>query len=234
VNITPNSGEAIVTLDRVFKTYPDGTRALRDISLRICRGETVALMGPSGSGKSTFLHLVGGLERATSGRLTVAGEELGAADQDRLACLRQRGVGIVFQEPQLLSSCTVLENVLLPRLATQRATTAADLARALELLDAVGLGKHAQGWPARLSGGERQRVALVRALINSPPVLLADEPTGSLDRATSEALVELLLRFNREQGLTLIVATHAPEVGARMGRLLHLEDGSLAGASREP
>ena len=227
------SGPPILVLDAVGKRFaaPGGGEApwvLRDVSLAVAAGESLAVVGPSGSGKSTLLNLVGGLDRPTSGRVLVGGRDLARLDERALAAYRRTDVGLVFQLHHLLPQCTALENVLVPTLAGEGAKTEGADARARRLLDRVGLGGRFDHRPGQLSGGERQRVAVVRALINGPRLLLADEPTGALDHASAASLVDLLVDLNREEGVTLVVATHAPDVAGRMAHTLGLRDGRLA------
>ena len=219
---------------------------LNGVSLAVAAGETVAIIGPSGSGKSTLLQIIGTLDRATSGEVLLAGKNLAALDERQVAEVRNRQIGFVFQAHYLLPQCTVIENVLVPTLArssrreeahskkpqkdksliTSAATESAP-ARAERLLKRVGLGERLHHRPGQLSGGERQRVAVVRALINQPQLLLADEPTGALDHASATALGQLLTELNQEEGVTLIVVTHAMDLARRMGRVMRLEDGKL-------
>ncbi len=201
---------------------------LKELSLEVARGESVAVVGPSGSGKSTLLHIIGTLDRPTSGSITLDGRDLGALDDRQLAEVRNRQIGFVFQSHYLLPQCTVLENVLVPTLASPDSVArkgAGD--RAERLLSRVGLAERKAHRPGQLSGGERQRVAVVRALINQPQLLLADEPTGSLDHKSAQELGQLLLELNREEGVTLVVVTHALELARRMARVLELRDGTL-------
>ena len=213
----PNSAGALTVLDNV--------------SLEVARGESLAIVGPSGSGKSTLLHLIGTLDRPTSGTVVLDGQDLGALNDQQLAAVRNRQIGFVFQSHYLLPQCTVLENVLVPTLACAEAAVR-DRAgeRAGRLLKRVGLAERMSHRPGELSGGERQRVAVVRALINQPQLLLADEPTGSLDQTSARDLGQLLLELNREEGVTLIVVTHARELAQRMGRVLELKEGRLVSA----
>jgi lipoprotein-releasing system ATP-binding protein len=229
----------LLRLANVTKRYdapdkPEALTVLKDVSLEIARGESLAIVGPSGSGKSTLLHIIGTLDRPTSGSVALDGRDLSALDEQQLAAVRNRQIGFVFQAHYLLPQCTVLENVLVPTL-TSPETAAGDGVgeRAVRLLKRVGLGERTSHRPGELSGGERQRVAVVRALINQPQLLLADEPTGSLDHASAQELGGLLLELNREEGVTLIIVTHALELARRMGRLLELKDGGLVPAAAQ-
>jgi lipoprotein-releasing system ATP-binding protein len=224
----------LLKLAGVSKRYeapdkPAALTVLRDIALEVASGESLAIIGPSGSGKSTLLHIMGTLDRPTSGAVILAGQDLSALDDQQLAAVRNRQIGFVFQAHYLLPQCTVLENVLVPTLA-QPNGKASDGAgeRARQLLKRVGLGERARHRPGELSGGECQRVAVVRALINQPQLLLADEPTGSLDHTAAQQMGQLLLELNREEGVTLIVVTHALDLARRMRRVLELKDGSLS------
>jgi len=202
---------------------------LRGVTLEVEAGESLAIIGPSGSGKSTLLNVIGTLDRPDRGTVTLDGQDLTRLDELQLAQVRNRQIGFIFQSHHLLPHCTVLENVLVPTLATRDGTVrngAEDRAR--RWLEKIGLGERLRHRPGQLSGGERQRVAVVRALINQPKLLLADEPTGALDRASALNLGDLLVRLNREEGVTLIVVTHALELAKRMGRVLELREGQLA------
>jgi lipoprotein-releasing system ATP-binding protein len=202
---------------------------LDQVTLEVARGESLAIVGPSGSGKSTLLQIIGTLDRPTSGSVALDGQDLNGLDEVQIAAVRNRQIGFVFQAHYLLPQCTVWENVLVPTLACAD-TALRDGAgeRAARLLKRVGLEERKSHRPGELSGGERQRVAVVRSLINQPKLLLADEPTGSLDHASAQALGQLLLELNREEGVTLIVVTHARDLARRMGRVLELTDGRLA------
>ena len=223
----------LLRLTRVTKRYdaPDKAGALTildDVSLDLTRGESLAIVGPSGSGKSTLLHIIGTLDRPTSGSVALNGQDLGGLNDQQLAAVRNRQIGFVFQSHYLLPQCSVLENVLVPTLATDEAAARDGASeRAGRLLKRVGLGERMSHRPGELSGGERQRVAVVRALINQPQLLLADEPTGSLDQTSARELGQLLLELNREEGVTLIIVTHARELAQRMGRVLELKEGRL-------
>jgi putative ABC transport system ATP-binding protein len=220
--------DALIHLNGVTKRYDsDAAAALDDVSLRIAAGEAVAVMGPSGSGKSTLLNLVAGLDRPTSGTVTVAGERIDKLSESGVARFRRRRIGMIFQFFNLLDDLTVLDNVLLPaQLAgTPRARARA---RAGELLAVLRIEQHRQAYPARLSGGERQRVAIARALVNQPELLLADEPTGALDTSTGKEIGELLLDLN-QSGQTMVLVTHNPELAAQYaGRTVQLVDGRIA------
>jgi lipoprotein-releasing system ATP-binding protein len=219
---------AQLQLTDVSKTFGEGDLAvdvLKPCSLSIEAGETVAVVGPSGSGKSTLLNLIGTLDLPSSGSIRLEGKELGSLNANALAALRNEAIGFIFQDHSLLPQCSALENVLLPTLAT--GTAEAHRARAEELLQKVGLAERAHQRPGQLSGGECQRVAVVRALINSPKLLLCDEPTGALDRANADQLVQLLLDLNAETGATLILVTHDPSVAERMQRTLTIADGVI-------
>ena len=209
---------------------PRPTEVLRGIDLDVAAGEAVAVVGPSGSGKSTLLAILGTMDHPAAGRVEIDGRAAHDLRGNDAARLRATRVGFVFQEHHLLPQCTALENALLPAMAAggRRGARAAE-ARARDLLDRVGLADHADHLPSQLSAGQRQRAALVRALINTPALLLADEPTGALDQEASALLVDLLLEINRDRDTALVVATHAPEVAARMDRVLRLAGGLLVG-----
>ena len=228
-----NDSQPLLELTRVAKRYdaPDGTAGisvLKDISLRMERGEALAIVGPSGSGKSTLLNIIGTLDRPTSGDVWLSGRDVAALCERDLARLRACEIGFVFQQHHLLPQCTVLENVLVPTLADDAPQTpAAAHERARRLLERVGLSARLQHAPGQLSGGECQRVAVARALINTPTLLLADEPTGSLDLETADTLGQLLIELNREENVALIVVTHAAALARRMARQFTLRNGML-------
>ncbi len=200
---------------------------LRGITLEVAKGESLALVGPSGSGKSSLLMLMGGLERATGGEVRAMGQDLTAMNEDALARFRRHNMGVVFQSFHLIPTMTALENVATP-LELAGHSDAFD--RAEEELRAVGLGSRIDHYPSQMSGGEQQRVALARAAAPRPAILLADEPTGNLDGATGEAIMELLFGLQSRHGATLVLVTHAPELAARCGRVARLNDGRLADA----
>jgi putative ABC transport system ATP-binding protein len=203
---------------------------LHGITLEIARGETVALTGPSGSGKSSLLMLMGGLERATGGRVEALGHDLTAMNEDQLARFRREHMGVVFQSFHLIPTMTALENVATP---LELAGHADAFDRAEAELEAVGLASRAQHYPSQMSGGEQQRVALARAVAPRPEILLADEPTGNLDGATGEAIVKLLMELRDRHGATLVLVTHAPELASRCDREIRLRDGRVAEPVRE-
>jgi len=198
---------------------------LKGVDLKLSAGEAVGLVGPSGSGKSTLMMVIAGLERASAGRVMVAGTDLGPLDEDALASFRRAHVGIVFQSFHLIPTMTALENVAVPLELAGRADAAAEAGR---LLDAVGLGSRLSHYPSQLSGGEQQRVALARAFVARPRLLLADEPTGNLDRATGGAVIDLLFALNADSGTTLLLITHDPAIAERCARIVRMEDGRVA------
>jgi lipoprotein-releasing system ATP-binding protein len=201
---------------------------LRGLNLRVEPGESVSIAGPSGCGKSTLLNLLGALDRPDAGRVLMDGQDLAALDEGALAALRNRRIGFIFQLHHLLPQCTVLENVLIPTLADKKSSSADERTqRARTLLELTGLADKADELPGRLSGGQRQRVAVARAMIKRPAVLLADEPTGSLDEDTAAAIADLLIDLNRQQGVTLIVVTHSLALAKRMNRRYKLDHGKL-------
>jgi len=207
-----------------FETEASRVEVLRGISFSISRGEALAVTGPSGSGKSTLLHLIGALDRPSSGKIEIDGKQPHTLTEPELARFRNGAVGFVFQEHHLLPQYSVLENVLLPTLAAKPRNPNARK-RAGELLERVGLTHRLDHRPAELSGGERQRVAVARALIHAPALLLCDEPTGSLDRRTAESVSDLLFELHREEGNVLIVVTHSPLLAERFGRRFELVEG---------
>ena len=220
--------DALVQLGDVTKRYDhDATPALTGVSLQIAPGEAIAVMGPSGSGKSTLLNLIAGLDRPSSGTVTVGGARIDQLSETGVARFRRQRIGMIFQFFNLLDDLTVADNVLLPaQLAGLPRATATE--RAGELLAALRIDQYRDAYPARLSGGERQRVAIARALVNRPDMLLADEPTGALDTAAGDQIGELLLDLNRS-GQTLLLVTHNPELAARYAsRIVGLVDGRIA------
>ncbi|RME95745.1 MAG: ABC transporter ATP-binding protein [Verrucomicrobia bacterium] len=233
-------GEAMLRLAGVTKRYPGPAGAenppvLRGLNLEVAAGESVAIVGPSGCGKTTLLNCIGTLDRPDEGQILLDGRDLTALKPAELAEIRNREIGFVFQLHHLLPQLTVWENVLLPTLACRNEVVRDGAEeRARRLLKRVGLDHRLDYRPGRLSGGERQRAAVVRALINEPRLLLADEPTGALDRASAGELTRLLVELNREMGVTLIVVTHSLELARQMGRVLALRDGVLEPADLQP
>ncbi|MCV0441257.1 MAG: ABC transporter ATP-binding protein [Hydrogenophaga sp.] len=220
--------DVMIAVQHVFKTVTDSTGSLtilRDIDFTLRKGETAAIVGASGSGKSTLLSIVAGLDTPTSGTVHIDGVDLFAMDEDQRAALRAQKVGFVFQSFQLLGNLTALENVMLPlELAGRRDARAT----ATQMLQRVGLGERLSSYPKVLSGGEQQRVALARAFVVQPSVLLADEPTGSLDFATGARIMELMFELNREQGTTLVLVTHDRAIAERCERRITIEAGQVA------
>lgn len=225
----PMSVAPLIQLTGVSKGYPGAQRLsiLREASLSVDAGERVAIVGPSGSGKTTVLNILGTLDLPDSGSVTLEGVELTRLSAKDLARTRNQKIGFVFQQHHLLPQCSVWENVLLPCLAFARKSSTANDDRALRLLKRVGLEGRLDHLPGQLSGGERQRVAVVRALIQHPSVLLADEPTGALDRQSAGEVGRLLVELNKEEGVTLITVTHSPDLAGLMGRTVTLADGKL-------
>lgn len=224
--------EAAIECRGVGKTFTETGTSLtlfRELDLRIERGERIAIMGRSGAGKSTLLHLLGGLDLPTAGDVRVAGERMSALDEAARGRLRNRALGFVYQFHHLLPEFTALENVALPLLIAG-APVGRARARAAELLGHIGLAARVTHKPGELSGGERQRVAVARALANDPACVLADEPTGNLDRESARQVLELLLALNDNAGATLVIVTHDAELAARMQRVLVLRDGRLVEA----
>ena len=222
----------VIQLDCVTKTYQSGASpALADVSMSVAAGEVVAVMGPSGSGKSTLLNLIAGLDKPSAGTVTVAGRRIDALGESALARFRARHVGIIFQFFNLLDDLTVEDNVQLPAQLAGMSRRQAK-ARAGQLLERMGIAEQRNAYPARISGGQRQRVAIARALVNSPEVLLADEPTGALDTATGQEIGRLLRELNQD-GQTLVLVTHDPDLAERYAaRTVRIVDGRVAGVAR--
>jgi len=229
-----------VTKEYEFPGGAGNVCVLKGITLKVAKGQSLVIVGPSGSGKSTLLNIIGALDRPTSGLVLLDGKDLTKLQEVELARIRNRQIGFVFQLHHLLPQCTVLENVLVPTLVRKRRTRdegreTSDEMRAIDLLQRVGLKDYLMYRPGELSGGQRQRVAVVRALINKPRLLLADEPTGSLDEATAQSIADLLVELNHSEGIALIVVTHSLKVASRIGQVMELTNGVLRDlASQEP
>ena len=218
--------EAVIALESVSKTYGNGaatTKAVADVSMRVARGSWTAIMGPSGHGKSTLLQLIGGLDRPSAGRIVLDGAEIGGLDAAKLAAVRGRKIGFVFQFFNLMPHLTALENV---EIALWLGGASQGKGRALDLLHRFGLGDKAHHLPGMLSGGQQQRVAIARALANDPDILLMDEPTGNLDSAAEAELLSLLDELH-QAGKTLLMVTHNPAVAARAQRVVQVKDGRI-------
>lgn len=232
-DMAEESAAADLVVENIVKEYPTPTAPLRvldGVSFQMRRGENLAILGPSGSGKSTLLSILGTLEPPTSGSVQLVGKNASKLDEAALAAFRRQHIGFVFQEHHLLPQCTVLENALVPFLADGAATENYQK-RATELLDRVGLAERLTHRPAELSGGERQRVAIARALVRSPTLLLADEPTGNLDRTTAQSVTKLLLELQSERNAILIVVTHSGDLAAALERRMEFDAGRLVSAS---
>lgn len=214
-------------LDKDYPTRSGPLSVLRDVNLRLDRGESLAVMGPSGSGKSTLLHILGTLDQPTRGQVTLEGTNPFTLPEPQLAAFRNRRIGFVFQDHHLLPQCTVLENVLIPTLVNRESRKEDSEQYARALLERVGLSKRIEHYPAELSGGERQRVAVARALIQKPVLLLADEPTGNLDRKNAAGIGELLIELHRQEQTILMVVTHSADLAKLLPRTMEMVDGML-------
>jgi putative ABC transport system ATP-binding protein len=224
----------LIEIDKLAKTYQLGdvvVNALRGVSVTIGKGDFLAIMGPSGSGKSTFMNIVGCLDKPTSGTYMLDGVNIGTLNRDHLAEIRNQKIGFVFQQFNLLSRTSALENVELPLLYTDRAVPNRHQ-KAMQALASVGLAGREHHRPSQLSGGQQQRVAIARALINDPQIILADEPTGALDSRTSIEIMAIFQRLNREHGISIIVVTHEPDIAQYARRIIRFKDGQVV--SDEP
>ncbi len=224
----------MLNVQRLTKTFPTPhgpLTVLSEVSFSLGAGESLAIVGPSGSGKTTLLGLAAGLDRPSSGAVSLAGREIGAMSEDQRAAVRSAAVGFVFQNFQLVPTLTALENVLVPlELRGERGGETS----ARELLARVGLGERADHYPTQLSGGEQQRVALARAFINRPKILFCDEPTGNLDTTTAQAMADLIFEVNRERGATLVLVTHDLELARRCRRIIRLRGGAVISDETTP
>lgn len=219
----------VLKAENITKTYQVGARSisvLHDVSLEVESGEFLAITGKSGSGKSTFMNILGCLDTATSGIYKIEGEDVSKMSVDELAKIRNKDIGFVFQRFHLLADMTAIENIVLPQLYANVPENDAKK-RALELLETVELAHRGNHYPAELSGGEQQRVAVARALANKPAIILADEPTGNLDSATGRKIMDLFRKLNKEQGVTIIIITHDPQLAQEADRVVHLHDGNI-------
>lgn len=227
----------IIRLENLTKTYYLDiikVEAVRGVSLSVNVGELISIMGPSGSGKSTIMHLIGCLDKPTSGRYFLDGQDVSTLNDDKLAIIRNKKIGFVFQTFNLLPQINVVENVMLPALYDPQASLNESKEKALNLLERVGLYERRMHLPNQLSGGERQRVAIARALINDPVILLADEPTGNLDSKTGLEIVKLLRSLNESENMTEIIVTHDPSITRFTERIVKIKDGLIESDERNP
>ncbi len=225
------NNEWVIECQKVGKTYDDGSlkvEVLREVDFQVASGEGIGIIGASGSGKSTLLHILGGLDKPTSGEVKIKGQGLNSLSQLEIGRLRNRHLGFVYQFHHLLPEFSALENVMMPLLVARRSKAEAQAAAA-GILEKVGLGSRMTHRPGELSGGERQRAAIARALVTKPDCLLADEPTGNLDRKNATHALEMMLELKRELGTALIVVTHDEQLAKRFDRVLTMDDGSLRG-----
>ena len=222
---------SVIEIKNVCKTYyMDGgmkQNVLKGVNLAVDEGEFVSIMGPSGSGKSTFMNILGCLDRPTSGKYFLGGKQVSGMNDNELAHIRNRMIGFVFQGFNLLMRRTLTDNVALPLIYDNRMTKEEEQSRAKEMLKLVGLGRFADRYPNQISGGMQQRVAIARALVNSPEMILADEPTGNLDSKTSDEIMLFFQQLNREQGITIVLVTHEPDVAQYAKRLVRIVDGNI-------
>ncbi len=224
---TDKSSEPIIAVKDIVKTYKMGkveVQALKGVSVNIAPGEMLAIMGPSGSGKSTFMNMVGCLDKPTQGSYRLEGKEISRLSENKLAEVRNKRIGFVFQSFNLLSRTTALANVELPMVYSGMKNRHE---KALEALERVGLGNRARHKPNELSGGEQQRVAIARAMVQKPAIILADEPTGNLDSKSSHEIMKIFEQLNREDGITVIVVTHEREIAEHCRRIIHFRDGLI-------
>jgi len=228
--VSAHDDKPLLRLSGLKKSYDDGVKVevLHGIDLEVRAGEMAALMGPSGSGKSTLLNQIGLLDRPTEGKIELLGTDVAKLDDAGLTALRGRTLGFVFQFHHLLPALSVIENVMMPAAAVQGGFSREMIPRAQGLLEAMGLGDRGKAYPRQLSGGMQQRVAVARALMNDPALVLADEPTGNLDTKSSDKVFELMLRRNEERGTAFLIVTHSHEVAQRCRRVIEIVDGRIA------
>ncbi len=220
----------MIKLSHISKEYKlDGEtfQALKDINLQINEGDLMAIVGPSGCGKSTLMHIIGLLDNPTSGKITIQGKDVSKLTDNDLSKLRNEFVGFIFQQFNLINKLTVLENILLPTIYNRRKMPYDPQKKAWELMKRFGIESKAKSYPNKLSGGQQQRVAIARALINSPKLILADEPTGNLDSKTGEKIIELLCELNEKDKITIIIVTHDAHIAERAKKHIHLLDGEI-------
>lgn len=220
----------IIRTENLTKTYrlgETGVEALRGVSININKGELVSIIGPSGSGKSTLMHLLGCLDTPTSGKYFLEGEDVSKLNDTQLANIRNKKIGFVFQMFNLLPHLTVLDNIILPVVYNAKSNLRETERKAMKLLESAGIERRAKHLPAQLSGGERQRVAIVRALINDPLIVFADEPTGNLDSKTGLEIIKILKELNEEKGVTEIIVTHDPSITQFTHKIIHIRDGFI-------
>jgi putative ABC transport system ATP-binding protein len=228
--MSESNGKDLLKVENLVKTYIMGeikVRALRGVSVTVERGEFVAIMGPSGSGKSTFMNILGCLDTPSSGLYLLDNIDVSKMTKDELAGIRNLKIGFVFQGFNLLSRTSAIENVELPMLYSDKYDSIEKERRAIQALDSVGLGKRYKHVPSQMSGGEQQRVAIARSLVNDPPLILADEPTGNLDTKTSIEIMNIFQKLNEDKGITILMVTHEPDISSYAKRIISLRDGKL-------
>ena len=232
VGSIPSNGDIVIDLKDIVKIYQMGkvqVHALRGVSLQVRRGEMLAIMGPSGSGKSTLMNIIGALDTPTQGQYFLEGQDVSQLNDNQLAEIRNKRIGFVFQNFNLLPRLTALEQVELPLIYAGGISRKERRRRAQEALEMVGLGDRLHHRPNELSGGQQQRVAIARALVNHPSIILADEPTGNLDSRSGAEVMYIFQRLNREQGITIVLVTHEPDIARHAQRIVHLRDGCIVG-----